>query len=63
MRKASTKRLRLADSQGWHSVIVEYASARDLAAATVAMRLRDPNVGVAIVHAERIEHCEPATSQ
>ena len=53
----SVKVFRLEGAQGWHSVIVEHPSKAAMNNATVAMRLREPDVGVTIEHVQGIEHC------
>ena len=55
----SVKIFRLEGARGWHTVIVEHPTARAMRRATVAMRLREPDMGVSIILAERIEDCEP----
>ena len=58
----SVKVFRLEGAQGWHSVIVEHPSARAMRHATVAMRIREPDVGVSFMPAQGIEHCEPVAT-
>ena len=56
----SAKTFQLEGARGWHTVIVEHPTKASMDAATVAMRLREPDAGVSVVLAERIEHCDPA---
>ena len=56
----SVKTFKLEGARGWHTVIVEHATKAAMNNVTVAMRLRDPDTGVSVVLAERIEHCDPA---
>lgn len=56
----SVKTFRLEGARGWHSAIVEHPSARAMRRATVVMRLREPDVGVSFMLADRIEDCETA---
>ena len=56
----SVKTFKLEGARGWHTVIVEHATKAAMNAATVAMRLRDPDTGVSVEHVPGIEHCEPA---
>ena len=56
----SVKRFLLEPVRGWHTVIVEHASERAMKRATVAMLLRGPDIGVTIIPAQMVEHCEPA---
>ena len=56
----SVKTFRLEGARGWHSAIVEHPSARAMRRATVVMRLREPDVGVSFMPADRIEDCETA---
>ena len=58
----SIHRFSLEGARGWHSVTVTHASALTMRRASVAMQLREPNGGVNIVHAERIEDCETAST-
>ena len=58
----SVKQFRLEGARGWHTVIVEHPTARAMRRATVAMRLREPDTGVSIILAERIEDCEPVAT-
>ena len=58
----STKRFRLEDVTGWHSVIVSHPTARAMRRATVAMFLREPDVGVNIIPAQGIEDCAPGVT-
>ena len=53
----SVKRFSLEEIPGWHSVIVEHPSKAAMENATVAMRIREPDVGVEIDHVQGIEHC------
>ena len=57
----SVKTLRLEGAQGWHTAIIEHASARAMRSAAVAVRIRSPDVGVSVEHVQGIEHCEPTT--
>ena len=59
----SVKTFKLEGAQGWHTAIIEHASARAMRSAAVALRVRSPDVGVSVVPVQGIEHCEPATSQ
>ena len=56
----SVKTFRLEGARGWHSVIVEHPSARAMRRATVVMRLREPDVGVSFMPADRVEDCATA---
>ena len=58
----SIKRLRLEGITGWHSVTIEHDTARAMRSATVALMLRDPDVGVRIEHVQGIEDCTPAVT-
>lgn len=58
----SVKEFRLEGARGWHTAIVEHATARAMRRATVAVRLRGPDVGVSVEHVAGIEHCEPTAS-
>ena len=58
----SVKRFKLEDARGWHTVIVEHPTARAMRRAMVAMRLREPDTGISIILAERIEDCEPVAT-
>ena len=58
----SLKVFRLEGAQGWHTVIVSHPTARAMRRATVAMRLREPDVGVNIIPAQGIEDCTPAVT-
>ena len=53
----SVKMFRLEGARGWHIVIIEHPSKAAMDNATVAMRLREPDTGVSIELAERIEQC------
>ena len=58
----SVKQFRLEEIRGWHIVIVEHPSKAAMEDATVAMRLREPDTGVSIELAERIEQCTTAAT-
>ena len=58
----SVKQFRLEEIRGWHIVIVEHPSKAAMENATVAMRLREPDTGVSIELAERIEQCTTAAT-
>ena len=53
----SVKQFKLEGITGWHIVIVEHPSKAAMDNATVAMRIREPDSGVSIELAERIEQC------
>ena len=53
----SIKRFRLEAVRGWHTVIVEHPTKAAMDAATVALRLREPDSGVSGEHVPGIEHC------
>ena len=58
----SVKVFRLEGARGWHTVIVKHATKAAMDAATVAMRLREPDTGVTVEHVPGIEHCTPAAT-
>ena len=58
----SIKRFQLEAATGWHTVIVEHPTKAAMDAATVAMRLREPDTGVTVIPVPGIEHCTTAST-
>ena len=57
----SVKRFSIEAIRGWHPVTVEHPSATAMTAATVAMRVREPDGSIEDSYPPGIAHCQPAT--
>ena len=57
----SVKRFRIEGIRGWHPVTVEHPSESAMQAATVALRIREPDGSIEDSYPLGIKHCEPTT--
>ena len=57
----SVKRFRIEAIRGWHPVTVEHPSESAMTAATVALRIREPDGSIEDSYPPERKHCEPTT--